>query len=94
MTVNKGGRNWQAYSEALLIRDRITHPKRLRDIELTGAEIEVVREAKGMIIAYLQIFSSPSLISYINEKSKEGKEKSIEMTFTLTEADLKHFGIE
>jgi hypothetical protein len=93
LTIDKGGRNWQAYSEALKIRDRITHPKRLEDVELTDAEIEVVREAKGMIIAYLQIFSSPSLISHIKEKSNEAKHKNIEMTFTLTEDDLKRFGI-
>ncbi len=33
LTIDKGGKNWQAYSEALRIRDRITHPKRLEDIE-------------------------------------------------------------
>ena len=94
LRIDKGGRNWQAYSEALKIRDRITHPKRLKDVELTDAEIEAVREAKGMIIAYLQIFLSPSLVSHIKEKVKEAKEKNIEMTLTLTEEDLKRFGIE
>jgi len=94
LTIDKGGRNWQAYSEALRIRDRITHPKRLEDIELTDREIEVVREAKGMVIAYLQIFSSPSLISYIQKTSEKVKEKGLGMLVTLKEEDLKRFGIE
>jgi hypothetical protein len=94
LTINKGNRNWQSYSEALKIRDRITHPKRLEDLELTDADIEAVREAKGMIIGYLKIFHSPSFVSYLKEKANEAKDKSIQMTFTLTEEDLKRFGIE
>jgi hypothetical protein len=94
LQINKGGRNWQFYSEALKIRDRITHPKRFEDVELTDKEIEVVREAKGMIIAYIQIFSSPSLISYIMKTSEKFKEKGLGMTLTLKEEELKRFGIE
>ena len=94
LRIDKGGGNWQAYSQALKIRDRITHPKGIDDTELTDAEMEAVGEAKGMIIAYLKIFLTPSLVSYFNEKAKEAKEKKIEMTLTLTEDDLKRFGNE
>ena len=94
LTVGKGGRNWQAYTRALKIRDRVTHPKSPDDLELTEADLEAVREAKGMIIAYLQIFGNPALISHINEKRQEAKAMSIEMKLTFTEEDLMRFGIE
>lgn len=94
LTVDKGGRNWQAYARALKIRDRVTHPKSPDDLELTEADIEAVREAKGMIIAYLQIFRSPALIAHINEKRQEAKAKSVAMKLTLTEEDLVRFGID
>ena len=93
LRIDKGGRNWQFYSRALRIRDRITHPKRPEDFELTDAEIEMVREAKGMIIAYIQIFLSPALVSHMNEKCSEAKDKGIEVKMTLTEKDLVRFGI-
>ncbi len=93
LVIDKGGRNWQSYSFALKIRDRITHPKRLEDLELTDTEIETVREAKGMIIAYLKMFLSPSLVSHLKEKAAEAREKKIEIEFTLTEEDLMRFGI-
>jgi len=92
--VTVGTGNWRAYTRALKIRDRITHPKSPDDLELTEADLEAVREAKGMIIAYLQIFGSPALISHVNEKRQEAKAKGIEMKLTFTEEDLMRFGIE
>ena len=94
MTVDKGCRNWQTYSRALKIRDRVTHPKRPEDLELTSSEIEVVREAKGMIGAYLRIFGSPELISHITAKRQEAKDKNIDIRLVFTEEDLRRFGIE
>ncbi len=94
LTVGKGGRNWQAYTRALKIRDKITHPKSPDDLELTEADLEAVREAKGMIIAHLQIFGSPALISHINERRQAAKAKNSEIELTFTEEDLRRFGIE
>lgn len=93
LTIDRGGHNWQAYSRALKIRDRLTHPRSVEDLELTEADIEVAREAKGMIIGYIQVFSRPSLVAHINEMSQEARAKSIELTLTLTEEDLKRFGV-
>jgi len=93
LTVDKGGRNWQAYTQALEIRDRLTHPKASEDLELTERDIEVVREAKGMIIGYIAVFSRPSLVAHINEMSQEAKANGIWRQLTLTEDDLKRFGV-
>ncbi len=68
--------------------------ERILHIELTDKEIEVVREAKGMVLAYLQIFSSLTLVSFIRKKSKEAKDKRTSIKLTLTDEDLKRFGIE
>lgn len=94
LTVDKGGRNWQAYSHALRIRDRLTHPKASDDLELTEGDIEVVREAKGMLIGHLQVFLRPSLVVHINELRREAKSDGIERQLTLTEDDFNRFGVE
>lgn len=93
LTVDRGGRNWQTYSRALKIRDRLTHPKALEDLELTENDIEVVREAKGIIIGYLGVFLRPSLAAQISEMSQQAKANGIELKLTLTNEDLKRFGL-
>lgn len=94
VTVDKGGRNWQNYSRALKIRDQVTHPKRPEDLELTSSEIEAVREAKGMISAYLRIFGSPELKSHITAKRQEAQDKNIDIRLVFTEEDLRRFGVK
>ena len=94
LTIDKGGKNWQCYTRALKIRDRITHPKNINDIEITDEDIEVIREAKGMIIGYLNILSSSDLVDFIKEKREYALKQNITLKITLKEEDLKKFGID
>ena len=88
---DKGGRNWQAYARALAIRDRITHPKKRTDVQLSDADVEFVREAKGMMLAYLEVVLNPAVINLINAHREIAEAERREITLTFTEDDLKHF---
>jgi len=88
---DKGGQNWQAYVQALAIRDRITHPKKPSDVHLSDKDIDLVEEAKGMILGYLEVVLNPDLIAIINAHRNIAIAEGREITLTFTEDDLKHF---
>lgn len=88
---DKGGKNWQSYRAALRIRNRVTHPKIPSDIELSDENIMNVREAKGMILAYLSIVTKPRLMALIKAHSDISVREDEKYTLTFTEEDLEHF---
>jgi hypothetical protein len=87
LEVDKGGPNWQAYTNALKIRDRITHPKTPADVDLSDKDIKVVGEAKGMILGYLEVVLNPELISVINAHREIAIKEGKEITLTFTEEE-------
>jgi len=89
--VDKGARTWQAYVQALAIRDRITHPKKPSDVQLTDKDIELVEEAKGMVLGYLEVLLNPGLIAVINAHRDIARAEGRDISLTFTEDDLKHF---
>jgi sugar/nucleoside kinase (ribokinase family) len=77
--------------KALRIRDRLTHPKSVADVSLSAEDVEVVREAKGMVLGYLEVVLNPRLIAVINAHIEIAKSEGRKISLTLTEDDLGHF---
>lgn len=43
--IDKSGKGWRDYKDAIKIRDRLMHPKRYQDLEITDSEIETTEGA-------------------------------------------------
>ncbi len=43
--IDKSGNDWQCFKNALKIRDRITHPKNIADLEITDDEMPTILNA-------------------------------------------------
>jgi len=47
LKVEFGGRGWQAFQDAINIRDRLTHPKTYNDCHVSGADLDTVDKAEA-----------------------------------------------
>jgi hypothetical protein len=45
LEIERDGSGWQAFRKAVAIRNRITHPREIRDLLITDAELEDVTRA-------------------------------------------------
>jgi hypothetical protein len=50
--VDKNSEGWKAFKEASKIRDRITHPKNLQDLNVSDSELDVIRTAASWFSIY------------------------------------------
>jgi hypothetical protein len=91
LDIDKGGRNWQFYVQALTIRDRLTHPKNPNDVYLSDQDIVTVQEAKGMMLAYLELLLNPDVIAVLNAHSDFAKAVGQEITLTFSGENLEYF---
>jgi hypothetical protein len=46
LEIERDGVGWNAFREAIVIRNRITHPRSLDDLSVTDSEVEKIRQAE------------------------------------------------
>ena len=57
-TLDVSGSEWQALKKAIKVRDRITHPKKVADIEILDHEFEAVRTSLSWLtISFAKVFT-------------------------------------
>ncbi len=50
------GEGWQSFKKAINIRNRITHPRRESDLEITDGELKIIRKAFAWYVKNLRVF--------------------------------------
>lgn len=73
-TPDYSGRGWQALQRALLVRDRITHPKKVVDLEIADNEVKDAIEAYLWMHKQVTLLIASVMITILNELQRVNSE--------------------
>ena len=68
MDVSPKGKDRENLRNALRIRDRLTHPKTVKDLNITNKDIEIVQEFADWFSAHLSIITRSEIRKKINKE--------------------------
>lgn len=68
--INKGGAEWQAFLKAQKVRDRIMHPKKFEDVEITDDEMPLILETGSWFMFQVNAPAIKLFSDFFDEFSK------------------------
>jgi hypothetical protein len=89
LSINREGKNWASVISALRVRDRITHPKTLHDIQVSDDDIKAVEDFSGWFGAHLKIISDEAIRTKVKKETAISKRTKKERKLVIDMSGLK-----
>ncbi len=81
-SIDPGGKDRKCLVDAVRVRDRITHPKGIKDVHITDADMKIVDEFRNWFSGYLAILHDPVIKKAIKKESGIAKRTKKERSLT------------